>query len=546
MRMIEPRLLRQAPSARRFLLLAGLLAALSVAVTIAQAVLLAHVVTAAFLGDRGVQALLTPLLVFGGLAVVRGALTWALDSGGSLAAQRVARELRARVLAHVVRTRPGDVPTGEVATATTEGTGALEPYFARFLPRLWLAVLAPLAILVWVACHDLPSAVVMLLTLPLIPVFGVLIGKLTQVRTRARWQALTRMSAHFLDVVSGLTTLRVHRRGVAQARGIADTTRAYRRETMGVLRVGFLSAFVLELAATVGTALIAAEIGIRLVLGGLTLEPALLVLLLAPELYGPLRAVAADFHASADGVTAASRLLDLLDNRPAVAVPARPRPAHFGVVRFEDVVAAYPGRGTVLDGVNFELRPGERVALVGASGAGKTTLLALLLRFADPVAGRITVDGVDLREFEPRQWRRLLSWLPQRPRLRPGSVREAVLETGVSAAGVSEAATAHRLGVGDLLERAVGEGGTGLSAGEVSRLALARALGRDVPLTLLDEPTAHLDPARAAAVATMLRDLPGHRTVLTATHDANLLAVADRVLELAEGRAREPGRVVVP
>ncbi|NIJ12035.1 thiol reductant ABC exporter CydD subunit [Saccharomonospora amisosensis] len=537
MRVVDPRLLRHAPSARRFLVLAGLLAALSVAVTIAQAVLFAHIVVAAFLEGSGVATLLPALLAFGGLALVRGALTWALDSGGNLAAQRVARELRARVLAHVVRTTPGDVPTAEVATATTEGTSALEPYFARFLPRLWLAVLAPTAILVWVAVHDLPSALVMLVTLPLIPVFGVLIGKLTQARTRARWQALARMSAHFLDVVSGLTTLRVHRRGVAQARGIADTTQAYRRETMGVLRVGFLSAFVLELAATVGTALIAAEIGIRLVAGGLTLQPALMVLLLAPELYGPLRAVASDFHASADGVTAASRLLDLLRRRPAVAVPEPARPPRFGVVRFEDVVAAYPGRGTVLDGVNFELRPGERVALVGASGAGKTTLLALLLRFADPVAGRITVDGVDLREFDPREWRRLLTWLPQRPRLRPGAVRDAVLCDGGPR-------IAERLGVGDLLERSVGEDGAGLSSGEVSRLALARALGRDVSLTLLDEPTAHLDPASAAVVAATLRELPAHRTVLAATHDADLLGVADRVVELRDGRARQPQRAV--
>lgn len=537
MRPVDPRLLREAPSARRFLGAAALLAALSAAATIAQAALLARVIVGAFLHGQTASQLAPELAALFGLAVVRGAIAWALESGGRLTALRVTRELRARVVAHVVGARPL-VHSGEVATAATEGARALDPYFARFLPQLCVAAIVPPAILVWVASQDLTSAVIMAVTLPLIPVFGVLIGKTAQARTLARWRALSRMSAHFLNVVRGLPTLRAYRRGRAQAETIAAVTDAYRRETMGTLRIAFLSALVLELAATLGTAVIAVEIGVRLVEGNVALQPALAALILAPELYGPLRQVSAQFHASADGLAAAARIFELLDAPPAVRPPERVVPARFGVVRLEGVAAAYPGRGLVLDAVSLELRPGDRIALAGPSGAGKTTLLSLLLRFADPVAGRITVAGEELAQFDPAAWRRLLAWLPQRPRLEPGAVVDAIRAGGegdVEAAAEAAGATA-------LLHRHVGEGGAGLSAGEVRRVALARALVREAPLLLLDEPTAHLDEASAAVVARAVRALPRSRTVLLATHDPALLAGVDRVIELDGGRIREPSR----
>lgn len=522
MRPVDPRLWREAPAARRFLVAAAAGAAVSAAATIAQAALLADVVAGAFLHGRVLGAQLAALFA---IAAVRGALAWGLESGGRLAALRVTRELRERALAHVVRARP-DAHSGEVATAVTEGVRALEPYFARFLPQLCVAAIVPPAILVYVAFRDLTSAAIMAVTLPLIPLFGVLIGKAAAARTHARCRALATMSAHFLDVVRGLETLRAYRRGRAQAEAIARVTDAYRRETMGTLRIAFLSALVLELAATLGTAVIAVEIGVRLVDGSVALAPALAALVLAPELYGPLRQVSAQFHASADGLAAAARLFELLDAQPAVAAPARPRPARFGVVRFEAVAAEYEGRGRVLDGISFVLRPGERVALVGPSGAGKTTLLSLLLRFADPAAGRITVDAVDLRALDPDAWRRLVAWLPQRPRLEPGPVAAAI-------GGSDPAAAAAAAGAAHLLGRVVGEDGSGLSAGEVRRAALARALGRPAPLLLLDEPTAHLDAASAALVAKAVAELPRSRTLVVATHDPDLLASVDRVVELA-------------
>ncbi|TYB45518.1 thiol reductant ABC exporter subunit CydD [Actinomadura chibensis] len=532
MRATDSWLPRHVPGVRRLLAAAGLAAACSAVLTIVQVVLFADVVVAGFLRHRGVRDLAPSLLCLAAVAAARAAVGWARDAGCRVMANRIVGELRGRVLRRLTRVRPGRVTAAEAVTAAVDGGEALETYLARFLPQVTTAALAPPAILAWVAFHDVPSALVMLVTLPLIPLFGALIGRATEARTRARLRALTRMSGHFLDVVTGLPTLRAYRRGRAQADAVADTTERYRRETMGVLRIAFLSAFVLELAATLGTALVAVGIGLRLVTGGLGLDAGLAILVLAPELYGPLRGLAAEYHAGADGMAAARRIGELLALPPAVPAPPGPaRPARFGVLRLADVTVRYDDGGPpVLEDVSLEIRPGERTVVLGESGAGKSTLLALLLRFVPPSSGLVTVDGTDLSALDPDEWRRLVGWLPQRPRLRPGPALQAV-------GSADPAGAAELVGAGALLRRTVGENGAGLSAGEVRRLALARALARPAPLLLLDEPTAHLDAAAARLVVDAVRALPG-RTVVVATHDARLAEDADQVVELAAGRAR--------
>ncbi|HUJ55780.1 MAG TPA: thiol reductant ABC exporter subunit CydD [Gaiellaceae bacterium] len=544
MRPVDPRLLREAPPARRFLAIAALLGLADAAAAIAQAAALGLLVAHVLLGHRTLRAVTPELEVLVAAALVRGLLAWALEAGGRLTALRVAAELRRKLLAHLLAARPAglhETPAGELAAAAVSGLDSLDPYFARFLPQLVLSLVLPVSILVWVAWHDLASALVMALTLPLIPIFGVLVGKATQARTMRRFRTLSLLSAYFLDVVRGLQTLRAFGRGRAQTSTIAAVSDAYRRETMGTLRVGFLSALVLELAATLSTAVIAVEIGIRLVGGGIALAPALAILVLAPEYYGPLRAAAAQFHAAADGLAAASRVFELLDLPSEVAVPATPLPMPDLArvpLRLDGLELSYPGRSErAVAGVSGIVRPGERVALAGASGAGKTSLLSLLLRLRDPSGGRILAGETDAASVDPAAWRAQIAWLPQRPRLAAGRLRDA-LDPGGALRDEDLRDALERAAAGGIvtalpggLDAELGER-TPLSAGEIRRLALARALASARPLLVLDEPTTHLDAESAAAVRGALSALPAQVTVVFATHDEQLLALADRVIRL--------------
>ncbi len=374
----------------------------------------------------------------------------------------------------------------------------------------------------------------------------ILIGRSAQTATEARFGALSLLGAHFLDVVRGLETLRAHNRDRAQEATIAAAGERYRVETMATLRVAFLSALVLELTAMIGTALVAAAVGIQLVEGVLTLHVGLAVLLLAPELFAPLREVGRQFHAGADGLAAADRIFAVLDEPTVSPTPSSsvlmPDPGH-APIRFEHVGFAHPGRDrTVLDDFELTLHPGELTALVGTSGAGKSTAAALLLRLLEPTAGRVSCGEVDLRTVDLAGWRRQLAWVPQRARIFAGTVADNVrladpdasdreVRRALAAAGAARFTTALPQGI----ETRVGDGGRPLSAGESQRIALARAFLRDAPLLVLDEPTAHLDAETAAAVESAIVRLAAGRTTLLIAHRPTLAARADRVVTLAAG-----------
>jgi ATP-binding cassette subfamily C protein CydD len=484
-----------------------------------------------------------------GIGALAGTLAWlgvvlagraAAAAGGEAAALRAAADvksgLRRRLSAHVLRLGPawlGGQQAGEITALATKGLDGLDAYFARYLPQLMLAVLVPLAVLVRVAFADWISAVIIAATLPLIPLFGILIGWHTRAQTQRQWRLLALLGGHFLDVVSGLPTLKLFGRSRAQAEVIEEVTSAHRKATMTTLRVAFLSSLVLELTAALATALVAVEIGLRLLYGHVSYQTALLVLLLTPEAYLPLRNAGGQFHASTEGTTAAQRAFEILDTPLPVSpapTPAATTSADADLSR-EDialraVTLSYPGRGRpAVDEVSLTIRPGEQIILTGPNGAGKSSLLALLLRFATPTSGAIAAGSVDLAEIPADRWRSQIAWVPQHPHLFTATVAENIALGEPGARREDIAAAARLAGADEFIRRlrdgydtVLTEGARSLSAGQRQKLALARAFLRRAPVLLLDEPTAHLDPVSADRVMAALEDQLADRTVVLVTH----------------------------
>ncbi|MFC8849571.1 MULTISPECIES: thiol reductant ABC exporter subunit CydD [unclassified Micromonospora] len=548
-RPFDPRLLRRVPAARRDLAVLAVLGGLTALLVVGQATALATVLAAALDGRLARPA----LAGFLGAVAVRAVVAWAQGTVAARAAATVKAALRADLLAAVGRHGPGWVAgqrAGQLATLAGRGLDALDAYFTGYLPQLVLSVTVPVAVLARITFADWGSAVIIALTLPLIPVFGALLGWQAQATTERQWRRLSTLGGHFLDMVAGLPTLRAFGRARGQVEAVRRMADGHRAATMRTLRIAFLSALVLELVATLSVALVAVPVGIRLLGGGLTLSTALLVLLLTPEAYLPLRAAGSRFHASMEGLTALDEALTLSAADPTAAAGptaegARPVPDGRGEIRFEGVTVAYE-RTVALRDVTLTIRPGERIAIVGPSGAGKSTLLNLLLGFVAPTAGRVTVDGVDLAGADRDGWRRQVAWVPQRAHLfaaaladnirlgAPGTP-DAALTDAVTAAALDEVVAA----LPDGLDTVLGERGHGLSSGQRQRVALARAFLRDAPVVLLDEPTARLDTASEAGVLAATRRLVAGRTALLVAHRPALLADADRILRVEGGRVTE-------
>jgi len=545
---VDPRLLHYARAARGYLVVTVALGLAGTALILAQAGLLAHALATAARGEVA-GALAGTLIALLIVVLMRAAVSYGGEVTALRAAATVKSQLRSALTARALRLGPGWLGSqraGEIATLSTRGLDGLDSYFARYLPQLVLGVLVPIAVLARVAAADWISAVVIAVTLPLIPVFAVLVGWHTKAQTRRQWRLLAILGGHFLDVVEGLPTLKVFGRARAQEAVIAKVTDDYRRTTMATLRVAFLSALVLELAAAVATALVAVEVGLRLLYGHLGYETALLVLLLTPEAFLPLRAVGAQFHASMEGAAAAGRAFEILDTpvpdgptgraapptvtaaAPTVTAAAPTVTADLRVaeIRLSGITVIYPDRPRpALDGVSLTIAPGERIVLTGPSGAGKSTLLALLLRFVTPAAGTIEAGGADLATTDLERWRRQIAWVPQQPYLFSGSAADniALGQPGASRGAIGRAA--RLAGAAEFIDSLpsgydtpLGERGLRLSAGQRQRIALARAFLRDAALLLLDEPTAHLDPAGARLVASALDTELADRTVILISH----------------------------
>jgi ATP-binding cassette subfamily C protein CydCD len=540
---LDPRLLRSARTTRRFVVLAVGVGGATALLLIAQAWLIATVVAGAFLEHRNAASLRTPLVALALVIAGRAVLAWGAERAAHRAAASAKSELRMAGAEHIAALGPSGLDgraAGELGVLLTTGIDALDGYFSRYLPQLFLAVIVPVAVIAVVAGADWVSAVLIAVSLPLIPIFMALVGATTRDRTAARLRSLQRLAGHFLDVVAGLPTLKVFGRAKAQARAIADVTDRYRSATMATLRLTFLSSLVLELLATVSVALVAVAVGLRLLAGTLPFHDALFVLVLAPEAYLPLRALGANYHASADGMRAAEQVFELLEE-PTPSARRGAQRARDTTLEISGLTVTYGGRGLpALDRAELAVRLGETVALTGPSGCGKSTLLAIVLGLRVPDAGTVRLGGVDLTEVDLAHWRSLLAWVPQRPHLFARSVAENVRLGRPDASDAHVAAALDDAGLSEVVQRLpeghetlLGEGGAGLSAGERQRLALARAFVRDAPLLLLDEPTASLDGETEADVLAAVARLTEGRTTLIVAHRPALVALADRVVELS-------------
>jgi thiol reductant ABC exporter CydD subunit len=547
--MVDPRLSLYARSTRPFIAAATGLGLLSALLIIAQAWLLADVIAGAFHG-RDLSGLGAALGVLVGVVMARALVAWGMELAAIRSATRAKRQLRSALLRHLAALGParvGEERTGEIATLATRGIDALDSYFSLHLPQLILAVIVPIAVVAVILSHDWISAAIIVVTLPLVPVFMALVGAATRERTETQLRALQRLAGHFLDVVCGLSTLKIFGRAKPQVEVIREISERQRQTAMATLRVTFLSSLILELLATISVALVAVAVGLRLLNGDLGLQTALLVLLLAPEAYLPLRQLGANYHASAEGMSAAEQVFELLETPlpPAGRRTDIPDPAA-NPISVEGLTVEYPGRARpALRDITLEVAPGEVVAVTGPSGSGKSTLLSVLLGFLAPAQGSVRIGGTDLFELDPQRWRERVSWLPQRPHLFAASIADNIRLGRLQASDeqVSDAVAAAGLEpvvarLADGLQARLGEGGKGISAGERQRVALARAFLRDAPLLLLDEPTAGLDGATEEEVLRAIRRLVQGRTVILVAHRPALAAMADRVIEL--------GRVAVP
>ncbi len=526
---------------------------------VAQARTLSTIIDAVFLKGATLDGVSRLLLIFLAIVVARAILAWGSEVAAFQAAVRVKTDLRERLFDHLLALGPAYIRgerTGELTNTVVEGIEALEAYFSQYLPQLVLAALVPLTILVFVFPLDLLSGLVLLVTAPLIPLFMILIGKAADALTRRQYKSLSLLSAHFLDVLQGLTTLKILGRSRNQIETIGQVSDRFREATLSVLRVAFLSAFALEMIATLSTAIVAVEVGLRLLYNSLSFEQAFFVLVLAPDFYLPLRLLGTRFHAGLSGVAAAQRIFEILETADSsgqssgVSIQPSVVNSQWSVIKFDEVYYTYDDECSVLKGISFEIKAGQKVALIGPTGSGKSTIANLLLRFIEAEHGEIAVDGVPLHSLPADEWRKQIAWVPQHPYLF-NETAAANIRLARADASMDEVIQAAQLAHADEFIRdlpqgyatVIGERGARLSGGQAQRIALARAFLKDAPLLIMDEATSSLDVENEALIQDAIDRLlqAPRRTALIITHRLSTVTHADQIVVLTEGRVTEVG-----
>jgi len=552
--MINQQLIKLAKGMGNSLILVILIGSLSGLLIIAQCFLIAELVDGAFLKEQGLTELATGLSALLSLILLRAFLFWAGEIFSLKGSLQVQTKLRQTVLGQVFRSGPlssRQQDTGQMISSLIDSVDALEDFFARYLPTLALAGIIPLGILIIVFPRDLLTALILLLTAPLIPLFMMLIGSLADKWAKKQWHVLGKMNSHFLDVLEGLTTLKLLQKSLKQTKTIEQLGREWAETTMGVLKIAFLSAFFLEFFMTISTALIAVSLGLRLLTGNMDFQTAFFLLLLAPEFYGPLRNLGTQYHAGISATKAVENVFRLLSSSPR-EVQFGERPVNKEIlnkqIKFENVSFYYEDQRQALRKITLSIQPQEKLALVGASGAGKSTLLQLLLGFAHPQAGQILIGELPLSAFKPESLRQQIALVPQKPHLFRGTIAENIAFFKPAATLPEIKTAALKVGLHQIVlelpagyETIIGGGGRSLSSGQGQLIALARAFLLDAPLVLLDEATTSLDPVSEEAIQKALAELLKDRRAIIAAHRLATLKQVDRIAVLNRGSLVEIG-----
>ena len=545
MKPFDPRLLRYSRSSRGFIFTLVLIAVVGALATIGQAFLLVDLICKFFQQKRTFSSLTHEVVALAAVFVARAVLAYFNDHLAARASSKMRNELRTEVMQKSLSNGGSDTQnlgTAGLAVLVTKGINNLDGYFAKFLPQLFIAVVVPISVGVTIALRDWKSGAIILFTLPLIPIFGVLIGRFTASATEKKWKTLGLLGGYFLDLLSGLTTLKVYGREKLQSQRLREVGEKYRKETMQVLRISFLTSLALELVATLSVALLAVTIGLRLVNGSMPLNVGLFVLVLAPEVYWPIRQVSALFHSASDGLTAFEQLFTILE-KP--SMQGEEILTSFSRISWSELKVSYPGRGEVVI-PSGEIEPGRIHALVGPSGSGKSTLASVLLGFISPTSGEIRVTANSgthlLQDLDMKAWRGLIAWQPQEPKYPIGSVAE-ILRHAAPSSSDSELISALNevdLDIKDLPDGLKTELGTirqKLSIGQMRKIALARALLKESALVILDEPTASVDDISEATIARLLqRRAEAGRSILLISHRELLIGTSTSVTRLGAER----------
>ena len=546
MRPLDPRLLKYARTTRNYLAFTTVNGIVTAVIVITQAIVLGELLASVFIGGKQFADIERQLIFLAGLVFVRAILAWFSDYISARSSAAAKSELRMAVLTRSAKLGPAWINSkrsSDLTNTATRGLDALDIYFSRYLPQLVLSAIIPLAVGVAILTQDWLSAVIVALTVPLIPFFMALVGWVTQSKVDKQWHSMQALSGHFLDLVSGLPTLKAFNRSRFQAQTIKAVAEDYRTSTMGVLRISFLSSLVLELIATLSVALVAVAIGLRLVNGTMQLREGLIVLLLVPEAYLPLRQVGANFHAVAEGLEAANHMFEILEhplveegNDAKTACPVLKK------ITINNLTYTYPLAQTpALTNLSATFSEGSISVLTGVSGSGKSTALSALLKFFAPHAGTIKVNDLDLANVDTASWRKHVAYLPQNPWLPNGTVRDALLMAGnISDLDLKKVCLRAGLDFSDRnqfpsgLETIISTS-TGLSAGQRRRIALARVFVRDSKVVILDEPTASVDGDTEELVIKAVQEMSAAgKIVIAVAHRPALISVADQVVNIPE------------